>query len=173
MSRETVSASDQKERGFDNRMIPVMREAVAIMQMILFFEVREDVASRYSDWPEQQRKQLAGAIVNDVFGDPARDAKAWEFAGKHRDLIEKELKGLAARIPDLLGHLTDALRMQTICDNQEGVHSIPTLLRARVVGILQEDRTLPMPSTFMISIRNLGARYGLVESMQTDNPDQA
>jgi hypothetical protein len=37
-------------------------------------------------------------------------------------------------------------------------------LRARALGVLQEDRPIPMPSTFMILVRQLGAKYGLLET---------
>ncbi len=154
----------------DNRMIPVMREAIATVQMMLFAELKDDVMARYQDWPEQDRKRLVGAIVNDVFGTPAVDGEAWQFARRHLLVLEEELKTVAGRIPDLLDILTDALRMQTICDNQEGIHSIATLLRAREVGILQQDRPLPMPSTFMINVRNRAVRYGLVAPMQASAP---
>ena len=45
--------------------------------------------------------------------------------------LEQELRELKERINDLIPLVTDALRMQTICDNHEGVHSIPCLLMAR------------------------------------------
>jgi hypothetical protein len=60
--------------------------------------------------------------------------------------------------------------MQTICDNHEGIHSIPCLLMARELGLLDEERVLPMPSTFMIAVRRLGAEYGLVEEMESTVP---
>jgi hypothetical protein len=56
--------------------------------------------------------------------------------------------------------------MQTICDNHEGIHSIPNLLLAREIGLLDEERPLPMPSTFMQSVRQLGADAGLVGAME-------
>ena len=37
--------------------------------------------------------------------------------------------------------LTDALRMQTLCDNQEGIHSMPSLLMARAGGVRSEEST--------------------------------
>ena len=69
--------------------------------------------------------------------------------------------------------ITDALRMKTICDNQEGIHSIGSLLMAKALGILQEERDLPMPSTFMLQVRTLASAHGLVESMSAPPPSEA
>lgn len=152
-------------------MIPVMREAVTLVQVILFGELKKNIGRKYQDLPEQDHKRLAGAVVNSLFGASASDPETAAFAGGNRELIETELRNVATDLPDLLPHLTDALRMQTICDEQEGINSVPTLLMARTLGVLQEDRDLPMPSTFMLSVRKLGARYGLLEEMQPGEPD--
>ena len=117
---------------------------------------------------------MAGrAVVNNLFGTEAADPEVNAFARKQRELIEQELRELKDRVGDLVPYLTDAMRMQTICDNHEGVHSIPCLLMAKELGLLDEERVLPMPSTFMIAVRKLGAEYGLVEAMDaTPDPSQ-
>jgi hypothetical protein len=88
------------------------------------------------------------------------------FARRHIETVEEELRALAGNVTEILPHLTDALRMQTLCDREEGINTLPTLLRARALGVLQEDRSIPLPSTFMILVRQLGTGYGLVEPMQ-------
>ena len=93
----------------------------------------------------QATNHIVGCIVNDLFGTPAQDEDTVQFARKHFDSIEKELWGLAEIVPDLLPVLTDALRMQTLCDHEEGVNSLSTLLRAQALKVLQEERALPMP----------------------------
>jgi len=155
--------SGQEEHGFDNRMVPVMREAVFTVQMVLFRLLKEDLAGRCPDWPDQERAWLAGAVVNNLFGTEPADSRVREFARSHRERIEEEIRGLATRFADMIPHLTDALRMQTICDNQEGIHSIGSLLIARDVGLLDEERVLPMPSTFMLAVRRLAGEHGLIE----------
>jgi hypothetical protein len=95
------------------------------------------------------------------------------FAAENRELVERELRELALRFGDLTPVLTDALRMKTICDNQEGIHSIPSLLMARALGLLQEDRPLPLPSTFMLQVRKLAAEHGLIGSMPVDSSHAA
>ncbi|MBM9537190.1 hypothetical protein JWG43_08915 [Desulfobulbus alkaliphilus] len=155
----------------DRKLIPVMREAVVTVQMVLFKVLREDMRKRYVDRAEPYHTHLAGAVINNLFGTQPLDHTVRSFAAENRELVERELRELALRVGDLGPMLTDALRMKTICDNQEGIHSIPSLLMARALGILQEDRPLPLPSTFMLQVRKLAAAHGLIESMPVVSPD--
>ncbi len=162
----STTENRQEEERIDSRIIPVMREAVFMVQMILFRTLKDNISCRYQDWTGEQHTRLAGAVVNNLFGSHPSDPAVADFARQNRELVEEELRGLAGRCSHLAPHLTDALRMQTICDNQEGIHSIPSLLMARALGILQEERPLPLPSTFMTTVRQLAAEHGLVEPMQ-------
>lgn len=156
----------KSEEQLDSRVIPVMREAVAAVQLILFGQLKEKLAEKYSDWPQQEFKQFVGCIVNDLFGTPSQDKDSRDFARKHIDEIEEELRAMAENLPDLVPFLTDTLRMQTLCDHEEGINSLPTLLRARALGLLEMDRSVPLPSTFMLAVRNLGSTHGLLEPIQ-------
>lgn len=149
----------------DNKLLPVMMEAVVMVQMLLFKQFREDVRLRYPHRPEPFAAHLAGAAINNLFGTQPVDPAVSAFASSHRDLVEAEMRGLAGRFPSLLPLLTDALRMKTICDNQQGVHSIPSLLMAKALGLLIEERDLPMPSTFMLQVRYAAAEHGLIAPM--------
>jgi len=161
---------DEASSDFDPKIVPVMREAIVMVQMILYRRLKEDVQKRYQDWSDKEKQWLAGAVINNLFGTEAADPEVNVFAREHRELIEQELRELKERSADLIPHITDALRMQTICDNHEGVHSIPCLLLAKELGLFDQDRVLPMPSTFMIAVRKLGAEYGLVEEMESTVP---
>nr|WP_320012945.1 hypothetical protein [uncultured Desulfobulbus sp.] len=156
----------------DNKVIPVMREAVTTVQMILFKVLREKVHDRYVDQNEAYHTQLAGAVINNLFGTQAMDEGIREFATANRELVERELHELKETVQHLVPIITDALRMKTICDNQEGIHSIGSLLIAKALGILQEERELPLPSTFMLQVRTLATSHGLVESMETTPPPE-
>ncbi|HHO48185.1 MAG TPA: hypothetical protein ENN06_07000 [Desulfobacteraceae bacterium] len=173
MNRNTDGQSQTGQGGekLDNRVIPVMREAVATVQLILFRELKTVLAGKYAAWDGHEYARLIGCIVNDVFGTPATDKEAARFARCRMDAVEEEMRGLAANVPDLLPCLTDALRMQTFCDYEEGVNSLPTLMRARALGFLQEERAMPMPSTFMLAVRRLGVEYGLLEESGPKGPD--
>lgn len=154
----------------DGKVVPVMREAVATVQLVLFGQLKEKLAGRYPDWSPEDYRRLIGCVVNDLFGTPAGDKESLAFARHHFAEVEKELRMVAENVPDLLPFLTDALRMQTLCDHEEGINSLPTLLRARAVGVLQEERILPMPSTFMLSVRQLGSMHGLVKPPPVRDP---
>ena len=163
-------AGKESEEQLDSKVIPVMREAVATVQLILFGQLKEKLAGKYSSWLPQKFKRLVGCIVNDLFGTPAQDKESQEFARKHIEVVEEELRAMAENLPEMVASLTDTLRMQTLCDHEEGVNSLPTLLRAREVGLLEVDRSVPLPSTFMIAVRKLGETHGLLESIQPQDP---
>ncbi len=149
----------------DSKLLPIMREAVGLVHMVLYIELKNTLSTgKEKKFPSI--KKLSGAVANDLFGILPTDRKLIEFTQKHREIIEDELKKIALSYPDLLPYLTDALRMQTICDYQEGTNTLPTLLRAQALGVLIEDRPTPMPSTFIIHARNLGSKYGLVELIE-------
>lgn len=170
MSILQQSGQEKQEQPFDSKLIPVMREAVLTVQMVLYRVLKENMSTRFADWSEGQQGRLAGAVVNNLFGTEPLDPGVSEFARVHRELVEDELRSLAGYCGDLIPFITDALRMQTICDNQEGVHSLGSLLMARSLGLLKEDRVLPLPSTFMLSVRNLASVHGLVESVEVAPP---
>lgn len=166
MNEEKRMNENESGERLDSKVIPVMREAVVTVQLVLFGQLKEKLANNFSDWSPDQYRRLIGCIVNDLFGTSPDDKESIEFAREHFDIIEKELWKIAENVPDMLPFLTDALRMQTLCDHEEGVNSLPTLLRAKAVGILQEERTIPMPSTFMLAVRQLGSKYNLLKPME-------
>ena len=168
----SVGATGGNKPFVDNKVVPVMREAVTTVQVILFKVLKQSMHDRYVDQVEPHHTHLAGAVMNNLFGtQPLNDAVV-AFAAANRELVERELRELSGRCAPLIPVLTDALRMKTICDNQEGIHSIPSLLMAKALGVLQEERPLPLPSTFMIQVRALAADHGLIEPMQASSPPE-
>ena len=170
MSEAVSKAVREANPEFDSKLIPVLREAIMMVQMILFRCLKENLQQRQQQQPEEELKQLAGAVVNNLYGTEPTDPAINQFVQQQRQLIEAELRLLHTRVAELMPHITDSLRMQTICDNHEGIHSIPSLLLAKELGLLAEERPLPMPSTFMLSVRQLGAKYGLVEAIKREQP---
>ncbi|CAK8717502.1 MAG: hypothetical protein D3920_04895 [Candidatus Electrothrix sp. AW2] len=154
----------------DTKIIPVMRQAITTVQMILFQHLKKSIFQRYTDFSEKEKIRLAGSVVNNLYGSDAVDSQVNLFARNHRELVEKELRDLSKHVAELIPHITDSLRMQTLCDNQEGIHSMPCLLLAKELDLLDEERELPMPSTFMQSVRKLGAETGLVKHIQSSQP---
>lgn len=172
MSELHDAVNESGEAAFDSKLIPVMREAVLTVQMVLYRVLKENMAGRFADWPQEKQGRLAGSVVNNLFGTEAVDPEVSAFARNHRDLVTDELGGLSEHCTDLIPFLTDALRMQAICDNQEGIHSLGSLLMAKELGILREERALPLPSTFMLSVRNLAGVHGIIEPQKAAPPPE-
>ena len=147
-------------RAMDNRVLPMMRDAITTVQMVLFQTLRQSL--RQPERDETLHTRLAGAVINNLFGTRPVDEAVSAFAAANRELVEAELRGLADHCAGLRPILTDALRMHTICDEQEGINSAGSLLMARALGLLDEDRPLPLPSSFMLAVRNLAVAEGLV-----------
>ena len=165
----------QEQAQVENRVLPLMREAVLLVRMVLHRELLQSLATRRPALSAEERVQLCGALVNNLFGTKPEDERIVRFGREHREVVEEELRGLAGQIGKLKPLLTDALRMHTICDEQEGINATASLLMARALGLLDEDRPLPLPSTFMLSVRTLAVAEGLAHPLITpdslDSPD--
>lgn len=145
-----------------SQLIAVLREAVGIVQMILFKEIRANLVKKRPDLDTANLSMLAGAITNEVFGTQHPEGKFARFRTENWADIEQELLSMQTEMPQLCENITDALRIQTLCDYQEGIDSSQTLARTKDFGILVEDREVPLPSSFMALIRELGERHMLV-----------
>ncbi len=156
----------------ESQLVTVLREAVDIVQMILFKEIRHNLAKKMPNVDGAQLSLLAGSITNEVFGTQNPEEKFAAFRRENRAAIEQELLSLKADMPHLCESITDALRVQTLCDHQQGIDSSRILARAKHFGFLVEDREVPLPSSFMKMIRELGEQHRLVTPPAQITPDQ-
>jgi len=150
------------EENKDSRLIPILREGVAIIQMIFFKDLKQVIARKYPKLKSAEQIMLTGAITNEIFGSHNKDAKFLQFHTKHRESIEQELLTIQDELPQLVNTVADALRIQVLCDKQEGIDSASILQLANSINILPPDREVPMPSAFMETVRTLGALYKLI-----------
>ena len=155
-----------------SQLIAVLREGVSVIQMILFKEVRATVTRRHPKADRTFQAMLTGAIVNEIFGSANPEPRFARFCEEHRGVIEQELLALRDHHPALMPPLTDALRILSLCDHQEGQDSSTLLTRANELGILQVDRAVPLPSTFMTLVRGLGEQHGLIIAPVQITPEQ-
>lgn len=153
---------DQDIGNKDSRLLPILREGVAVIQMIFFKELKSLIIKKHSDLEDSAQTMLTGAITNEIFGSHNREEKFQTFRNTHQGIIEQELMNLSSELPQMTDPLGDALRIQTLCDNQEGVDSTHVLKQADSFGLLSKDRELPLPSTFMEMVRTLGAEHKLI-----------
>ena len=154
-----------------SQLINVLREGVSVVQMILFKELRKHTAIHYQDRDSTFQAMLTGTLVNEVFGSPNHEERFVSFRKENHGIIEQELLSLREHQASLLPALTDALRILSLCDNQEGVDSTRILTRANELGILMVDRPVPMPSTFMTLVRGLGEQHGLITAPVQITPE--
>lgn len=147
-------------------MIPVLREAICVVQMVLFKELRSLLTGKYPERDALAVAMLTGAVTNELFGSLNMEEKFQDFRRQNRAAIEQELLGLALELPSLAAPLTDALRMQALCDqamdeNKEESNE-RLLTQAAEIGLLIQERELPLPSTFMTMARALGDAHRLI-----------
>lgn len=169
---ETKQPQTEEEKAKQSKLIASLREGVAVVQMIIFKELRQHISEQHSQKDAKQQSMLAGAITNEIFGTPNQEPQFVEFRKANKGDIEQVLLSLKELFPGLLRNLTDALRIQTLCDSQEGSDSSSVLLHAKEFGYLVEDRDIPLPSTFMTLIRVLGEQHQLIVPPVQITPEQ-
>ncbi|SDP67781.1 hypothetical protein [Desulforhopalus singaporensis] len=162
----------EEKKKKDSQLILSLREGVGLVQMIVFKQIRESLLKKNCGGDQQETPMLAGAITNEIFGTRNPDPRFALFRKEHRGEIEQQLLGLKDDHEFLCRHITDALRIQTLCDDQEGGDSTDTLVRAKNYGYLLEDREIPLPSTFMTVVRELGRQHNLIVPPVQITPDQ-
>ncbi len=146
----------------ENKLIPSMREGINVVKMIFFKKFSGLLSEKYPDQEKKYVSMLSGAVLNDLFGTPNLEEPFKSFSERNKRRIEEELAGIAHNLEYMLIPLTDALRMQFLCDSQEGNDGSIILSRAEDLGILLKDRELPMPHHFMELVRRLGSSYNLI-----------
>lgn len=161
----------EKQTEKQSRLIGTLREGVSLVQMVFFKEVRTLLTKNNPDLDSKSHLMLAGAITNELFGTPNPEPRFVAFRQKHRALIEEEMNGVAASLPHLRTCITDALRVQTLCDNQEGIEDPGVLQAAEALGLLVKERNLPLPSSFMTLVRGLGEQYQLIIAPAQISPE--
>ncbi len=130
--------------------------------MIFFKELKKVISKNHPDLEASAQTMLAGAITNELFGAHNPEEKFQNFRNQHQGTIEQELLSLKNELSELTAPLADALRIQTLCDNQEGVDSTHVLKQADSFGLLPQNRDIPMPSAFMETVRALGSDHKLI-----------
>lgn len=161
-----------KETENTSQLTSVLREGVSVVQMIIFKELRTAMAASYPERDPAFISMLAGAVTNELFGTPNDEERFLKFRTDNKAVIEQEILAFCSTHPKLLAPLTDAVRVQTLCDSQEGVDSSQFLTRANELGYLQVDREVPLPSAFMTLVRDLGEEHNLIIPPVQITPEQ-
>ena len=145
-----------------SKLIPILREGVNIIKMIFFKELKSHLGQTYSSKKDLDTTRLCGAIINDLFGTSHDENQFKAFSEAHKSIIEKELDGLNKNFPKLQIPLTDALRIQFLCDSLEGINNEAALFKAKEKGILIVDRDVPLPKNFITLAKKLGVSHHIL-----------
>ncbi len=151
-----------EQAGKKGQLLCVLREGINLIQMLLFKELKKRISADNPDRDQMETTLLAGAITGEIFAAQHPDQKFVHFRTTHREEIERMLLSLRQHHQKMCVVVTDALRMQVLCDYQEGIDSSKILVAAQKFGYLVEQREIPLPSSFMTTVRQLGHQHNLV-----------
>lgn len=154
----------EQEQTINRGFIPSLREGVDVVRMIFFKKLREHFSESSQGQEPRFNGMLAGAVMNEFFGTPNPEEKFAVFVADNRERIDKELAELATNFKDLRIPLTDALRIHYLCNYQEGIDGdeATVLAQARDLGVLMEERDVPLPKGFMELVYRVGKAHGLI-----------
>jgi len=152
----------------DAKLLPVLREGIDIIKMVLFNELKPFLEKRYPERDPGDITRLAGAVVNDLFGVENMEEPFVSFTRGNAQVVKKEVEAIATNFDHLHIPLTDALRIQYLCDCQEGVNSESVLEKAKNLNIILTDREVPWPGAFMSLVRSFGVAYKILEQIKKE-----
>jgi hypothetical protein len=150
----------------ESKLTPVLRDGIHIIKMVLFKMLRSGLEERHPAWERADINRLAGAVINGLFGTPNREEPFLSFAKSNAALIDEETGRIAAEFPEMRIPITDALRVQFLCDSREGFDNERALLKARDLGILILEREIPLPDHFMTLARRLGEAHRVTRQVR-------
>jgi hypothetical protein len=146
----------------ESNLIPILREGVEVIKMIVFKDLRTHLSQKYRDEETVYLNKLAGAIINDIFGSSNAAATVDRFAEENKGRVSEVVESFALNFENLRIPLTDALRTQFLCDHQEGFDGSSVLRRAKELDILVVEREVPLPAQFVSLVRRLGGAYNIL-----------
>lgn len=153
---------DNEPAALASTLIPIMREGVEIIKMIFFKQLKEYLLANRPERDQAYCGRLAGGVVNRLFGTENPAEPFASFAAANAAHIEREMNNIPQAFAEMCPPLTEALRVQFLCDSMEGIDSSPILVQADEVGILLHDRPVPLPRHFLDLVRRLGSGFNLL-----------
>lgn len=150
---------------YESKLLPIMREGVDIIKMVFFKKLKEKLSDKYIGRDAQYIGKLTGAIVNNLFGSTNTQEPYATFVEENLFFIKLEMKNISTDLQELRIPLTDALRVQFLCDSQEDIDSSAVLIQAKELGILIVDREVPLPAKFLNMVRKLGSSHDLLSNI--------
>ncbi|VBB42806.1 conserved hypothetical protein [uncultured Desulfatiglans sp.] len=170
---ENTVVRKESDMDIEPGLVATLRQGVEIIKAIVYKNLRNRQIERHPLQSVDFTVKLCGAMVNELFGTPNPDPSFTAFREEQKPRITAELHLFAATMPEMRIPLTDALRIQFLCDNHEGVDSGEVLARADALNLLLRERELPLPGSFMQLARRLGVAYEILapESLEEEAMD--
>ncbi len=153
---------------FETQLVPTLREGVDVIKMVLFKELKSILLTAERDSTDVNH--LTGAVVNALFDATHSEAAGQCFTRVDRDAVEEIFQMISKELDHLRIPLTDALRIQFLCDSHEGIDSTAVLERAERQEILIVEREVPLPGAFMSIVRSFGRAYGILDPQPLTAP---
>ena len=154
---------------FEPQLVPTLREGIDVIKMVLYRELKSLLLLEHRD-PVYANK-LTGAVVNELFGVVHPGTVTEIFSRANQDAVEKTFPMISANLDHLKIPLTDALRIQFLCDNHEGMDSTAVLEKAEKRELLIVERDVPLPGAFMNIARSFGRSYGVLDPQTLTPPE--
>ena len=156
------------KKKIEGDLVPTLRQGIDIIKMVLFKELKPHMEKRYPHLAPEESGCLTGAVINDLFGieDMEKSVKSFTTANQH--LIDAEVAAFTENFDHLRIPLTDALRVQYLCDSHEGINCETILEKAERMKILISERAVPLPGAFMSIVRSFGVAYNIIEPLQKE-----
>ena len=158
---------ENKEK-LEAKLVPTLRQGIDIIKMVLFKELKPHLENKYLQMSTDDIARLTSAVVNSLFCIENMEKTVADFMADHQDTVQQELEAFASNFDHLTIPLTDALRIQYLCDCQEGLDSEAVLEKARKLDILIKGRDVPLPGAFMSIVRSFGVAYKILEPMKRE-----
>ena len=167
-NKEKSKKEKPKKEKIDGQLVPTLRQGIDIIKMVLFKEIRPYLEEQYQHMTPGNKALLAGAVVNNLFGVENMEKTVADFIADHQQIVHQELEAFSSNFDHLKIPLTDALRIQYLCDSHEGIDSETVLEKARKLDILIQERDVTLPGAFMSLVRSFGVAYKILEPMKRE-----
>jgi hypothetical protein len=154
---------------FEPQLVPVLREGIDVIKMVLYRELKSLLLLKHRD--PVFVNTLTGAVVNELFGTGHPGTVIDNFSRANQDAVEKTFQMISAELDHLKIPLTDALRIQFLCDSHEGMDSTAVLEKAEKRNLLIVERDVPLPGAFMNIVRSFGRSYGILDPQPLTPPE--
>ena len=158
-----MKAKKLKYNEIEPKLVPILREGIDVIKMVVYVVLKSMLTSQYPELKAEEINLFSGAVVNSLFGVQNMEEPFKTFEKENRTRIKDVLNRFATTCDHIKIPLTDALRIQFLCDDYEGIDSASVLERAKKHNLLILERDVPMPGAFMSIVRRFGTAYKILD----------